>query len=313
MPVTVPVNRDYDPAYGEAVALSPLVRRVLARNPSPFTFHGTGTYLVGRAALAVIDPGPADDAHLAAILKAAGGTPITHILVTHTHVDHSPLAAALKAATGAATYGYGPHGSLRGGDHVRLEEACDTAFVPDVTLRDGDRIAGADFTFEAVFTPGHTSNHMCFALIEEGAFFPGDHVMGWSTTVVGAPDGDMRAYLRSLERLTARGERVYYPTHGAPIGGPHDAMGRDPRVYVETLIAHRRDREAQILDCLARGIGRIPEMVAAMYADVDRRLHPAAAMSVFSHILAMTEDRRILTDGPPGPASLYRLPERSAP
>ena len=308
MPVTVPVNRNYDPVYGEAVEMSPLVRRVLARNPSPFTFHGTGTYLVGRQALAVIDPGPDDGDHLAAILAAAGNAPITHILVTHTHADHSPLAAALKAKTGALTYGFGPHGSLRGGDHVRLEEAGDTAFVPDVEVRDGDPIEGPGWSFECVFTPGHTSNHMCYALRDERAFFPGDHVMGWSTTVVGAPDGDMRAYMHSLQRLTGRGDAVYYPTHGAPIGGPHDAMGRDPRAYVETLVAHRRDREDQILQCLARGIDRIPDMVAAMYADIDRRLHPAAAMSVFSHIVAMTEDRRILTEGPPSPAGRFRLP-----
>lgn len=308
MPVTVPVNRNYDPVYGEAVEMSPLVRRVLARNPSPFTFHGTGTYLVGRQALAVIDPGPDDGDHLAAILAAAGNAPITHILVTHTHADHSPLAAALKAKTGATTYGFGPHGSLRGGDHVRLEEAGDTAFVPDVEVRDGDPIEGPGWSFECVFTPGHTSNHMCYALRDERAFFPGDHVMGWSTTVVGAPDGDMRAYMHSLQRLTERDDAVYYPTHGAPIGGPHDAMGRDPRAYVETLVAHRRDREDQILQCLARGIDRIPDMVAAMYADIDRRLHPAAAMSVFSHIVAMTEDRRILTEGPPSPAGRFRLP-----
>ncbi len=309
MAVIVPVNRDYDPAYGAAVALSPLVRRVLAPNPSPFTFHGTGTYLVGRDALAVIDPGPDDAAHLEAILAAAGDAPITHILITHTHVDHSPLAAALKAKTGATTYGFGPHGSHRTESAaVKIQESGDMEFVPDIVVRDGDRIEGQGFTFECVFTPGHTSNHMCFALREENAFFPGDHVMGWSTTVVGAPDGDMRAYMRSLEKLGTRSDAVYYPTHGAPIGGPHDILARTPQDYVKTLVAHRRDREDQILACIAQGATQILDMVAVMYKDVDKRLHPAAAMSVFSHLVAMAEDGRVLTDGPTSPAGSFRLP-----
>ncbi|BCW90692.1 Hydroxyacylglutathione hydrolase [Alphaproteobacteria bacterium SO-S41] len=309
MAVTVPVNRDYDPVYGPPVALSPLVRRVLAPNPSPFTFHGTGTYLVGRDALAVIDPGPDDTAHLDAILAAASATPITHILITHTHIDHSPLAAALKAKTGATSYGFGPHGSHRSeSTAVKIQESGDMEFTPDVTVRDGDVIEGQGFTFDCVFTPGHTSNHMCFALREENAFFPGDHVMGWSTTVVGAPDGDMRAYMRSLEKLIARDDVVYYPTHGAPIGGPHDVLARNPQDYVEALVAHRRDREAQILASIAGGADKIPDMVAIMYKDVDKRLHPAAAMSVFSHLVALAEDGRVLTEGPTSPAGSFRLP-----
>lgn len=310
MAVTVPVNRDYDPAYGASVELSPLVRRVLAANPSPFTFHGTGTYLVGREAIAVIDPGPDDADHLAAILAAAGETPITHILITHTHIDHSPLAAALKAKTGAVTYGFGPHGSHRSESAaVKIQESGDMEFTPDITVRDGDVIEGQGWTFDCVFTPGHTSNHMCFALREENAFFPGDHVMGWSTTVVGAPDGDMRAYMHSLEKLATRGDAVYYPTHGAPIGGPHDVMARNPQDYVRTLVAHRREREAQILASIAAGADRIPDMVAIMYKDVDKRLHPAAAMSVFSHLVAMTEEGRVLTDGPTSPAGSFHLPK----
>ena len=309
MAVTVPVNRASHPDYGAPVRLSPLVRRVLARNPSPFTFEGTGTYLVGARALAVIDPGPDDPAHLEAILAAAGDAPITHILVTHTHSDHSPLAAPLKAKTGAKTYGFGPHGSHRSESvAVKIQESGDMDFAPDVAVRDGDLIEGDGFAFECVFTPGHTSNHMCFALKEEEAFFPGDHVMGWSTTVVGAPDGDMRAYMRSLEKLTHRADRIYYPTHGAPIGGPHDAMARDPQAYIRTLHAHRRDREDQILACIGAGTETIPAMVALMYKDVDRRLHPAAAMSVFSHLVAMTEDGRVVTDGAPSPAGHYRSP-----
>ena len=307
MSVTVPVNRAYDPAYGAAVRLSPLVTRVLANNPSPFTFHGTGTYLAGAGDLAVIDPGPDDPQHLEAILQAAAGRAITHILVTHTHSDHSPLAAALKERTGATTYGFGPHGR-DGISAVKTEEGGDMAFMPDIAVRDGDVIDGDGFSFSCVFTPGHTSNHMCFALAEEKAFFPGDHVMGWSTTVVSPPDGDMRAYMASLERLTARDDAVYYPTHGAPIGGPHDALKRNPQDFVRALIGHRRDREAQILARLAAGDRTIPEMVAAMYADVDKRLHPAAAHSVFGHLIAMTAEGRVVADGPATPGARYSPP-----
>lgn len=307
MAVIVPVNRAYDPAYGVAVKLSPLVTRVLANNPSPFTFHGTGTYLITGQSVAVVDPGPDDGAHLKAILDATEGRPISHILVTHTHNDHSPLAAALKAATGAKTYAFGPHGRTEGGA-VKTEEGGDMDFAPDVAVRDGETIRGAGWTVSCVFTPGHTSNHMCFALVEERAFFPGDHVMGWSTTVVSPPDGDMRAYMASLEKLTRRDDAVYYPTHGAPVGGAHDAMARNPQDYVRALIAHRRDREDQILARLKAGDATIAEMVAAMYADVDRRLHAAAASSVFGHLAAMTAEGRIATDGPARPNSRYRLP-----
>lgn len=307
MAIPVPVNRAYDPAYGAAVKLSPLVTRVLANNPSPFTFYGTGTYLVGARGLAVVDPGPDDPAHLEAILKAAAGRPISHILVTHTHSDHSPLAAALKAATGAKTYAFGPHGRDEDGA-LKTEEGGDMDFAPDILVRDGDVIAGEGFSFSCVFTPGHTSNHMCFALAEERAFFPGDHVMGWSTTVVSPPDGDMNAYIASLEKLTRRDDRVYYPTHGTPIGGPHDALGRDPQDYVRALIAHRRDREDQILARLKAGDTTIAEMVAVIYADTDKRLHPAAAHSVFSHLIAMAAAGRVVSDGPPAPGGRYRLP-----
>lgn len=307
MAVIVPVNRAYDPAYGAAVKLSPLVTRVLAPNPSPFTFHGTGTYLIGERNLAVVDPGPDEPAHLEAILAAANGRPITHILVTHTHSDHSPLAAALKAVSGAQTYAFGPHGRDELGA-VKVEEGGDMAFQPDIVVRDGHVVSGDGWNVACVFTPGHTSNHMCFALEEEKAFFPGDHVMGWSTTVVSPPDGDMRAYIASLEKLTTREDAVYYPTHGAPIGGPHDVLARNPQDYVRALIAHRRDREDQILARLAAGDATIAAMVAVMYADVDARLHPAAAHSVFGHLVAMTAEGRVVTDGPARPQGRYRLP-----
>lgn len=303
----LPLNRAYDPAYGAAVALSPLITRVLARNPSPFTFHGTGTYLVGTDALAVIDPGPADEAHLDAILAGAAGRPITHILVTHTHSDHSPLAAALKARTGARSFGFGPHGSGHDESAAKVEEGGDMAFMPDERVAHGDVIAGEGFSFEALHTPGHTSNHLCFALREEAALFPGDHVMGWSTTVVSPPDGDMRAYMASLDLLAQRDERVFYPTHGAPIGGPHDAMARRPQDFVRALSTHRQAREAQVLAQLQSGQGLIREMVPVLYAETDKRLHPAAALSLYSHMLKLVAEGRARTDGPARLDSLYRL------
>ncbi len=181
-------------------------------------------------------------------------------------------------------------------------------FAPDVTVRDGDRIAGEGFAVTALHTPGHTSNHLCFHLDEGNALFTGDHVMGWSTTVVSPPDGDMRAYMGSLRRLAARDDAVYYPTHGAPVGGPHDATARVPKDYAAALVRHREEREAQILDELAKGPRRIPEMVAAMYADVDPRLHPAAALSVLSHLKAMVADGRAAADGEATARAIYSPP-----
>jgi len=281
----LPVDRSYVPAYGEAVEVAPGIRRVLARNPNPFTFHGTGTYIVGRGTVAVIDPGPALDAHVAAILAATRGETVSHILVTHTHNDHAPAAAPLKAATGALVMGCGAHGSGRPSDGVDVEEGGDRSYAPDVQLHDGDRVTVGDLTFEAVFTPGHTSNHVCFLARDAQAFFPGDHVMGWSTTVIAPPDGDMADYLRSLERLLALPEVPYYPTHGNPIAQPH--------AFVRALIAHRHAREAQIEACLARGLGTIAEMVPVIYSEVDARLHPAASRSVLAHLQHMLATGRI--------------------
>lgn len=309
MPTPLPLNRAYDPAYGAAIRLSPRVLRVLARNPSPFTFHGTGTYIVeGEGTAAVIDPGPIEPAHLDAILSALGGRRVTHILITHTHHDHSPLAADLKARTGAQTWGYGPHGS---GPHEEgtpaIEEGGDMTFVPDVEVRDGDIIAGEGFTIEALHTPGHTSNHLCFRLLEERALFTGDHVMGWSTTVVGPPDGDMRAYMQSLRRLTDTADEVFYPTHGAPVGGPHDALARSPADFAKALVLHREEREAQILAAIRSGLATIPDMVADIYKDVDKRLHPAAGLSVLAHLKGMAADGRVRTDGEASARARYSL------
>jgi len=298
MATEIPYVRDMTFEYGRADRVSPMIRRVVAGNPSAFTFHGTGTYIVGHGAVAVIDPGPLLDSHVDALVRALGRERVTHIVITHTHRDHSPAARPLKQATGAPTYGFGSHGSDRADGGGEVEEGADRDFVPDIRVRDGDRIEGDGWTLEAVHTPGHTSNHLCYALLEENALFPGDHVMGWSTTVVSPPDGDMRAYMRSLERLRARGEEVFWPTHGPPIPEPRD--------FVAALLAHRHEREDQILACLAHDASTIPEMVEIMYADVGRHLHAAAARSVLSHLIHMAETGRVRCDGPPGPDTVYR-------
>ena len=297
--MAIPFVYEDSVAYGLATTISPLIRRVVADNPSGFTYHGTGTFIVGHGEVAVIDAGPADPRHVEAILKATKNETITHQLITHTHSDHSPAAALLKEATGAVTWGFGPHGSGRAQGDIVVEEGGDTAFRPDHKVRHGDVIEGAGWTMECVFTPGHTSNHMCFGLREERALFSGDHVMGWSTTVVSPPDGDMAAYMRSLRLLQERDDARYHPTHGPAIA--------DPATHVRELIAHRENREAQILACVKEGIVTIPEMVERMYTTVDRRLHPAARQSVLSHIIHMVETARLACDGPPAMHSDYRL------
>ena len=295
MATVIPYNRELDFEYGAAQRLSPLVRRVIAPNPSAFTFHGTGTYIIGSGSVAIVDPGPDLAAHVEALLDSVRGETVSHILVTHTHLDHSPATVAVKAATGAPSYAFGPHG--RGGDGGQVEEGADFDFEPDHRLADGETVEGDAWTVEGVHTPGHTSNHMCFSLKEENALFPGDHVMGWSTTVVSPPDGDMHAYMGSLEKLLGRSEGIYYPTHGAPI--------TDPPPYVAALLAHRHEREEQIVACLADGIARIPDMVARMYADVDPGLHRAAGRSVLAHLIHMVATGRAACQGNPAADTIY--------
>jgi glyoxylase-like metal-dependent hydrolase (beta-lactamase superfamily II) len=294
--MSIPFVKDLQFAYGTVSGLSPLVRRVIAQNPSAFTFHGTGTYILGHGSkgLAVIDPGPDDPAHLEALMAAIGDEAVSHILITHTHRDHSPGAAWLKARTGAPTYGFGPHPQPKGS--LAVEEGGDHDFVPDRVLRDGETLHGHGWTVTALHTPGHISNHLCFALHEEKALFSGDHVMGWSTTVISPPDGSMTDYYASLDKLLPRDDVRYYPTHGAPI----DALstGHSPQHFVRALIAHRQTREAQILDCLTRnGPQTIPQMVAVMYADIPAFLHPAAARSVLAHLIHMTGEGRVKVEG----------------
>jgi glyoxylase-like metal-dependent hydrolase (beta-lactamase superfamily II) len=252
-----------------------LVRRVLAGNSSAFTYSGTQTYIVGSGEVAVIDPGPDEPAHVEALLAAIPGERVAAILCTHTHRDHSPASRALAAATGAPIVGCAPLAFED--DGPRADASFDFDYSPDRVLADGEAVAAEGWTLRAVATPGHTSNHLCFALEEADILFTGDHVMGWSTTIVSPPDGDMSAYLASLDKLRARGDRVYLPAHGPAV--------EDPQAHLERLIAHRRGREAQILAHLDAGRGEIAAMVPHIYADVDPGLHPAAARSVLAHLL----------------------------
>ena len=275
-------NRAFDVPAGQPMALSPLVLRVLAPNPGPFTFRGTGVYLVGEsrsqtASVAVIDPGPLLPAHMDALKAAIGGRRVSHILITHTHLDHSQSADALKAWSGARTHGFGPQRHPSTG-----EEADDTSFMPDVLLKDGDVLTGDGFTLRVLHTPGHAANHLCFALDQEQALFSGDHVMGWSSSVIAPPDGDMAAYMQGLERLIARRDAILYPTHGAPI--------ENPRTYLQALLAHRRAREAQVTAALAQGPADVAALVAAIYPGLDAVLHGAAALTLTAHLRKLEAD-----------------------
>ena len=295
MAAVIPFDRDFEPPYGVIERLAPGLRRIVARNPGPFTFRGTATFIVGEGKVAVIDPGPDLSDHVAALLAGLGDETVTHILVTHTHLDHSPAAAALKAATGAPTYGFGPHG--RGPDGI--EAGGDADFSPDIVLQDGDAIDGDNWRLEALHTPGHTSNHLAFAWPDRKILFPGDLVMGWSTSVVSPPDGNMGDYLRSLGRLLDRDDAIYWPTHGGPI--------RNPKPFVEAFIAHRRDRENEILTCLGDGLEYISDMVPAIYADVPPAVHGAAARSLLAALIYLVESGRVRCDGPVHEESRFNL------
>ncbi|MEK9945781.1 MAG: MBL fold metallo-hydrolase [Alphaproteobacteria bacterium] len=297
--MNIPFVRELDFEYGMVARLSPGIRRVIAKNPSPFTYYGTGTYIVGNGEVAVIDPGPDLASHVDALENALEGESVTHILVTHTHRDHSPAARILQQRVGGMIHAFGPHGSGRPEAAGAVEEGADHDFAPDIKLKDGDTLVGPDWTLEAVHTPGHCSNHLCYRLREERVLFCGDHVMGWSTTVVAPPDGDMQAYMKSLKRLLADDDTVYWPTHGPAI--------RDPQSFVRAYIAHRESREDQILACIEAGDDTIDVMVAKMYATVDPRLHPAAARSVLSHLIHLVESGRVTTNGAASLSATYAL------
>ena len=270
-------DRNFTADYGRLEPVSPLIRRIVAHNPGPFTFFGTGTYVIGHGKVAVIDPGPDLPAHVEALLAGLAGEAVSHILITHTHLDHSPAAAALQAATGAPTYGFGPHG--RYGETG--ESGADLAFAPDHRLGDGDGVEGPGWRLEVVHTPGHASNHLCFALPQERALFSGDHVMGWSTTVVAPPDGDMAAYMRSLEKLQRRGDEVFWPTHGGPI--------RDPQRHVAALTEHRLARRRAVLAALTARPATPAALVGQVYPGLDPRLTGAAAQSLLAHLIELGE------------------------
>ena len=291
----IPFVREVAFEYGVPDQVSPLIRRVVARNPGPFTYLGTGTYIIGHGEVAVIDPGPDLPEHLDALLAATAGERVSEIVVTHTHMDHSPLAHPLAAVTGATVRGLpAPTVSSTG-----FEEDDQGAFQPHALITEGEIVSGPGWTLEAIFTPGHASNHVAYALRQENALFPGDHVMGWSTTVVSPPDGDMAAYLDSLEKVRARDFSTLWPTHGPPI--------LEVAPFLAAYRAHRLAREAQVLAHLAQGPGRIRPMVEVLYANVDPRLHPAAAHSMWAHLIKLVEEGRVTCHGSPGLESEYWL------
>lgn len=301
-PQPIPFNLDHDVDYGACEQLTPMIRRITANNPSPFTFKGTGTYIIGRGDVAVIDPGPLDDAHLAALLAAIDGERVSHILVTHTHHDHCELVPKFKQATGAPVYAFGPHeaeGAIANSGSVELDASAVKSFLPDVTVAHGEIIKGEDWQFECVFTPGHTANHMAFALPQERALFIGDHVMGWSTSVIAPPDGNMASYMASLNLLLERDDQVYWPTHGGKI--------EDPLPFVEMFIAHREAREAAILERMANGDRTIEEMVPKIYQGLDPKLYPAAALSTFAQIEHLADKGLITSDSPMTQHSRFQL------
>jgi glyoxylase-like metal-dependent hydrolase (beta-lactamase superfamily II) len=304
----IPYVRQFDFTYGHRDQVSPLIQRVIADNPGPFTFTGTGTYIVGRnmpgAHVAVIDPGPDDERHLHALLRAVKGRTVSHILVTHTHRDHAPLSRALADAVGGAPIlAAEPHGpTVHASDAIdpeAMDEDDDADFKADVIVTDGQRIEGDGWTLEALATPGHASNHMAFVLRDENALFSGDHIMGWSTTVVAPPDGDMAAYMDSLDRVLARGFTTIWPTHGPAI--THVAP------FLKAYRDHRLEREAQICARLATGDETIAQMVPALYAAVDQRLWPAASLSVLSHLIKLVQEGRAAADPEPTMAARYSL------
>lgn len=293
-------NREFDPAYGIAVPVAEGVQRMTVNNPSAFTFHGTNSYIVGEKSVAVIDPGPEDEAHFKTLMAALEGRELTHIFVSHTHRDHSPLAARLKQATGAIIVAEGAHRAARPlheGEKNPFAESSDSDFVPDIALADGESITGDGWTLTALHTPGHTANHAAFALDGTGIVFSADHVMAWATTIVAPPDGAMSDYMRSLDKLLMRQDRLFLPGHGGPV--------TEPSAFMRGLRAHRRMRETAILARIKAGDRSIADMVKVIYRNTDPRLHGAAALSVLAHLEDLIEKGEVQTDGPPALTGIY--------
>ena len=290
----------FDPAYGQGVSVAPDVQRITARNPSPFTFHGTNSYIVGRDTLAVIDPGPDDETHLRTLLDVIAGRPVSHIFISHTHRDHSPLAARLKERTGAVVLAEGPHRParpLRIGETNALDASADTAFAPDIALPDGGLVDGDGWSIRTVLTPGHTANHAAFALEGTGILFSADHVMAWATSIVAPPDGAMADYMASLDRLIERGDRLLFPGHGGPVTAP--------RSFMRGLKTHRKMRERAILERVRAGDRTIADMVKAIYRDTDPRLHGAAGLSVLAHLEDLVARGMVSTDAAPASDGIF--------
>jgi len=291
-------------AHGEAVPVATRVQRITVNNPGPFTFHGTNTYIVGDRSVCVIDPGPDDDAHFASLMAALEGREVTHIAVSHTHKDHAPLSRRLQKATGAVIVGEGPYRAsrpLHEGEANPFSESSDLDFKPDLVLVDGSVIEGDGWSLTGLFTPGHTANHMAFALNDSGIVFSADHVMAWATSIVAPPDGSMAEYMASLDRLLERDDTLYFPGHGGPV--------RNPPAFLRGLRTHRKMRERAILERIRNGDRLIPDMVKAIYRDTDPRLHGAAALSVLAHLEDLVEQGRVLTEGPARLAGSYRPAE----
>ena len=296
----LPLSDAFDGEPGTLVTLSPLVRRMVAPNPGPMTFKGTNTYVVGHGAVSVIDPGPDLPEHVEALLRALGGETVAQILVTHTHRDHSPAAQRLAAETGAPVIGCAPHSSFRPPRPDEMERSAaanDVDYAPTRVLGEGEQVRGDGYTLQAVATPGHTMNHLAFALAEERALFSGDHVMAWSTTVVAPPGGSMAAYMASLDKLRTRDDAVYWPGHGGAV--------RDPARFVRALQHHRRQRERAILARLRKGDLTIAAIVAATYEGLDPRLSRAAAVSVLAHLEDLCTRGLVVTRGRPGLNAQY--------
>ncbi len=289
--------QEFSPPYGEIQQISAKVRRITAPNPAPYTFKGTGTYIVGENEVAVIDPGPNISSHIDAIMTSLKDERISHILITHNHKDHSPGAQPLAEKCGAKIYAYEVTGQQYA--DIEAEEGLDKEFHPDVVLVDGDVINGTNWTIEAVHTPGHLSNHLCFSFKEEKALFTGDHVMGWSTTIISPPDGNMTDYLNSLEKLRQRDEQIYYPTHGLPI--------ENPKQFVTQLIGHRLRRDKEIIRAVSNGAQTIDEIMDVVYPGLDSKLSLAASRTIFAHLIRLVNLSDLRCDGHPTELSKYQL------
>ncbi len=295
-------SRTMDFTYGVPQEVAPGVRRVVAENPSPFTFKGTNTFVVGEREVAIIDPGPEDDAHLEAVMHAVGPARVTHILLTHTHRDHSDGIPALQARTNAPVYAFGHTGKPRGAGPASLtgKAFVDEAFTPDEPVRDGDTIYGNGWAFDAIHTPGHAPDHLCFALVGERLVFSGDHVMGWNTTVVAPPEGNMGDYLASLEKLLGRHDKLFFPAHGGRI--------ETPRRVVKAYLMHRKMRESAIRACLEDGMRTNPQIVGKIYPGLDASLLAAASLSVHAHLEHLIQKGFVTSnDETPGIQSSFAL------